>query len=393
MPLVDMKHMLQHAYRHGYAVGAFDVVSLGFLDGIIMAAEQASAPVILNLTESRLADFNVELMMPAVEAAAIRAQVPVAIHFNHGTGLESAINGIRLGCNGVQIDLSHLDLAENTRITRQVVETAHACGIPVEGELGYVPCAEGKGAQIPPGDLACSSLKDAKAYVEQTGVDCLAVSIGAIHGRMKGKSKLDYSHLKQVNETLKMPLVIRGGSELSDEQYRQLIANGISKINCCTTLSDVAEKQIRENVQADTSAGYTELLKGINCVVAAEVERCMRRWGAAGRAAEVLAECQPWNPVEHLIIYNVEGLDNAGAEKMMAEGRRVLSAIPGVRAVFTGEAVQTDASYRYTWLVRFCHPAVIDSYREHPAHIAFADNLFRPVAGKRISIDFQSVER
>jgi len=75
----------------------------------------------------------------------------------------------------------------------------------------------------------------------------------------------------------------------------------------------------------------------------------------------------------------------------MAEGRRVLSAIPGVRAVFTGEAVKTDASYRYTWLIRFCHPAVIDSYREHPAHVAFADNLFRPVAGKRISIDFQSV--
>jgi len=77
---------------------------------------------------------------------------------------------------------------------------------------------------------------------------------------------------------------------------------------------------------------------------------------------------------------------------MMAEGRRVLSAIPGVREVFTGEAIQTDASYRYTWLVRFCHPAVIDSYREHPAHVAFANNQFRPVAGNRISIDFQSIE-
>lgn len=106
----------------------------------------------------------------------------------------------------------------------------------------------------------------------------------------------------------------------------------------------------------------------------------------------MLAQCRPWTPVEHLIIYNVEGLDKTGAKAMMAEGRRVLSAIPGVREVFTGEAIKQDAGYRYIWLVQFCHPAVIDSYREHPAHVAFADNLFRPVAGKCISIDYLSVE-
>jgi fructose-bisphosphate aldolase class II len=109
-------------------------------------------------------------------------------------------------------------------------------------------------------------------------------------------------------------------------------------------------------------------------------------------AEAVLAQCRPWTPVEHLIIFNVEGLDKAGAETMMAEGRRVLSVIPGVREVFTGEAVKEDAKYRYTWLVRFCHPAVIGSYREHPDHIAFANNLFRPVAGERISIDYHMVE-
>ena len=100
----------------------------------------------------------------------------------------------------------------------------------------------------------------------------------------------------------------------------------------------------------------------------------------------------PRVPVEHLIIYNIEGLDRAGAETMMIEGRRVLSAIPGVREVFTGEAVKEGAKYRYTWLVRFCHPAVIDSYREHPDHVAFANNLFRPVAGERISIDYLAME-
>ena len=81
--------------------------------------------------------------------------------------------------------------------------------------------------------------------------------------------------------------------------------------------------------------------------------------------------------IPHLIIYNVTGIDKARVETMMAEGRRVLSAIPGVREVVTGKAVKEDAKYRYTWLVRFCHPAVIESYREHPGHVAFVDNLFR----------------
>jgi len=392
MPLVNMKDMLQHASNHGYAVGAFEVVSLDFLSGIIMAAEQARAPVVLSLAESHFEHYDFELMMPALEAAAIRAQVPVAIHFDHGASLESAVRGINLGCNGVLVDLSHLDFSENTRITKQVVETAHACGVPVEGELGYVPGAEGEGAENFPGELAYTSLAEAKAYVERTSVDFLAVSIGTVHGRMKGKPKLDYARLKQLNEALKMPLVIHGGSGLSDDQYRRLIANGIAKINYFTALSDVAAKQIRENAKGVASGSYTGLAKNVSNVVAAEVERCMRLWGSAGRAAEVLAQCQPWQPVEHVIVYNIDKLGAVDVDAMMAEGRRVLSAIPGVRSVFTGEAVQTDAAYRYTWLVRFCHPAVIDSYREHPAHVAFADNLFRPVAGKRISIDFQSVE-
>lgn len=109
---------------------------------------------------------------------------------------------------------------------------------------------------------------------------------------------------------------------------------------------------------------------------------------AAGRAAEVLARCTPWTPVEHLIIYNTSDTDDEAVSAMMTEGRRVLSAIPGVREVFTGNAVQQGARYRHTWLVRFCHPAVIDSYREHPDHVAFADRHFRPVAGDRISIDY-----
>ncbi|MFV2004579.1 MAG: ketose-bisphosphate aldolase [Gammaproteobacteria bacterium] len=388
MPLVNMKDMLQHAYRHGYAVGAFDLVSLDFLQGIMDAAERARAPVILSLAESHFEYYDFELIMPAVEAAASRASVPVAIHFDHGASLETAITSINSGCNGVMVDASHESFPDNVERTRAVVEMAHACGIPVEGELGYVPGVEGEDAERHPGDIAYTTMAEACAYVERTGVDFLAVSIGTVHGHMKGKPKLDYQRLKQINEALGIPLVIHGGTGISDDQFRRLITNGVAKINYYTALSDVAAKQIRESARTDTCSGYTGLVQNVRNAIATEVESNMRLWGSAGRAAEVLAQCQPWLPVRHLIIYNVEGLDKVGAETLMAEGSRILSAIPGVRKVFIGEAVKQDASYRYTWQVCFCHPAVIDSYREHPAHVAFADKRFRPVAGERISIDY-----
>ncbi|MEN8129718.1 MAG: ketose-bisphosphate aldolase [Pseudomonadota bacterium] len=392
MPLVDIKDMLQHAYRHGYAVGAFDLVSLDFLQGIMDAAEQARAPVILSLAESHFEYFDFELVMPAVEAAARRTSIPVAIHLDHGATFESAVRAINRGCNGVMVDASHQPLPKNIATSCEVVEMALGCGVSVEGELGYVPGIEGEDAERHPGEITYTTPAEAKAYVERTGVDFLAVSIGTVHGRMKGKPKLDYQRLKKINEALGIPLVIHGGTGLSDDQFRRLIANGVTKINYYTALSDVAAKQIKENTRAGTPSGYTGLVKNIRNAVAAEAERCMRLWGSAGRAAEVLAQCRPWTPVEHLIIYNVEGLDQAGAQTIMAEGRRVLSAIPGVREVFTGETIKEDASYRYTWLVRFCHPAVIDSYRKHPDHVAFADKRFRPVAGGRISIDYLAVE-
>lgn len=119
MPLVNMKDMLEHAHQHGYAVGAFDLVSLDFLKGIMVAAERCEAPVILSLAESHFQYFDFELLMPAVEQAARRARVPVAIHLDHGAGLDSAVQAINLGCNGIMVDSSDQPLTENIRRTRK----------------------------------------------------------------------------------------------------------------------------------------------------------------------------------------------------------------------------------------------------------------------------------
>ncbi|MEJ2455402.1 MAG: class II fructose-bisphosphate aldolase [Candidatus Thiodiazotropha sp.] len=201
--------------------------------------------------------------------------------------------------------------------------------------------------------------------------------------------KLDFDRLAQINQTLRMPLVIHGGTGLSDDQFRQLIDNGVTKINYYTALADAAGRCIHDNAQTRGSVGYTSLVSGVSEAIRREAARCIEVWGSAGRSGELLKCCRPWKPVAHVIVYDTEGLDAAGVEAMMAEGRRVLSAIPGVTEVFTGHAVQQDARYRHCWIVRFSDRSVIESYRDHPDHQRFANDRFRPYAGGRISIDYE----
>ncbi len=392
MPLVDMHDMLKHAYRNGYAVGGFEPMSLDFLEAIVEAAENCRAPVILNLVEFHFGHYDFELVMAAAEKAARRATVPVALHLDHGGSLAAAVRAINLGCNSVMLDASHDPFPSNVAQTRQVVEMAHGCGVAVEGELGYDAGMPGEGEEAArhAGETSYTSVEEAKAFVERTGVDCLAVSIGTVHGRVRGRSKLDIERLKRINEALKIPLVIHGGSGLSDEQYRKLIAHGVARINYSTALGDIAGNRLRANARAASRCGYTGLAEGVREDVEQEVERCMHLWGSAGRAAEVLVQCRAWEPVQHVIVYNVEGATDEQIETMMARGRAVLAAIPGVRRVFTGWALPEKAKYRFCWLVEFCHPKVVDSYRDHPEHVAFANRFFRPIAAERISVDYAS---
>jgi fructose-bisphosphate aldolase class II len=386
MALVHMRDMLDHAYRNNYAVGAFDLVSLDFLQAIIAAAEATRAPVILSLAESHFDYFDFDLVMPAVESAARRARVPVAIHLDHGASLESAQRAIRLGCNGLMVDYSTLAFDDNVLRSREVVEMAHACGIPVEGELGYVAGVEGEDAERHPGDVIFTSVEEAQQFVGQTGVDFLAVSIGTVHGRFRGEPQLDFERLARINDALQLPLVIHGGTGLGDEQFQRLIASGVCKINYYTALADAAGERIAANVTAG-ARGYTQCVKDIQTAMQDEMERCIRLWGSAGRAAELLKQCRPWQNIEHLIFFNT----TCGAEQAVdaiAEGQRTLAAIPGVRKVFAGQAVQEDAGYRYCWRVQFASRAVIESYRDHPLHVDYANRLFRPIAGDRVTVDF-----
>ena len=381
--------MLHHAYDNNYAVGAFDLVSLDFLEAVIDAAESCRSAVILSIAEPHFAHYDFELMLPAVEAAAKRASVPVAIQLDHGSSLESAVKAINLGCNGVMLDASNQEFSENIEQTRAVAEMAHDCGVAVVGELGYVAGRVGEGAELHPGEAAFTIPSEAKAYVERTGVDFLAVSIGTVQGHMDGRVKLDYMRLKQLNQAVNIPLVIHGGSGLNEDQFHKLTSNGVAKIDYYTALSDVAAKAMRKRSKENPNGSFTDLKKDVKDAIGAEVQRCLRQWGSAGRAAEVLARCDPWLSVEHLIIYNVDSHNLQLLNGIMSEGKRILSTIPGIREVFTGEAMEEHSKYRFCWSVRFTHKAALDSFRKHQDFDSFLKKQFNHNVTDLSRIDYQ----
>ena len=392
MALVDMRDMIKHAYENRYAVGAFDLVSLDFLEAVIGAAERCRAPVILSVAEPHFAHYDFELMMPAVEAAAQRATIPVAIQLDHGSGLSSAIQAIRLGCNGVMLDASDMSLPDNIKATQAVVQMAHDCGIPVVGEVGYVAGEEGEGAHQHPGHTLLTMPSEARAYVERTGVDFLAVSIGTVQGRMKQRPKLDFQRLKQLHKIIEIPLVIHGGSGLNADQYRRLTAMGIAKINYFTALSDVAAQTMRQRMKADRHGGFTDLKRGVKEAIGKEVERCLRLWGTAGRAAEVLTQCRPMGGVEQMLIYDLAHVGEAQARAVMAGAREALAGIPGVREVCTGEAIHEGERHRYCLRVRLVGETAAETFLQHPDYQGFLRRVLRPLASEQLALGYREIQ-
>jgi fructose-bisphosphate aldolase class II len=287
------------------------------------------------------------------------------------------------------IDASANSLSENMHLTQEVVAMARASGVAVEGELGYVPGVEGDYVALHPGEVVYTTPAQAKTYVERTHVDSLAVSVGTVHGRLQGTARLDYTRLGKINEALGIPLVIHGGTGLTDDQFRRLIAHGVAKINYYTGLSDVAGAAVARQSAAGEK-GYTALTHGVRDAVREEVERCMRIWGSSGRAAEVLSQCRPWQEIEHVVLFNVDGrLDGSEVASQIARGKRAMEEIPGVRSVVHGTAQQPEARYQHCWLIRFASEAVIPVYRDHPEHLNYADSMFRLATSDRITTDYK----
>jgi fructose-bisphosphate aldolase class II len=390
MAMVDMKDLLHHAFNNRYAVGAFEVVSLDFLQAVIDAAEKARSPVILNVVETHFELYDVELLMAAIVQAAKRAAVPVAVHMDHCASLETAQHAIQLGCNSVMFDAAAESFPVNVENTRQVTTMAHACGVPVEGELGVTEFVEDY-REAQSDTASYTHVEEARAYIVKTGVDFLAVCIGTVHGRTKSKLRLDFARLARIREKVSLPFVIHGGTGLSDQQYHKLIDHGVAKINYYTALAEIAVDQAQRNLQQGDIT-YQQLVTNVRESISAEVQHCMQLWGSAGRAAEVLMQCGAWCNVEHLIVFNPSSDNPDGVYEMLNKGKLELSRIPGVLKVEIGRSVNAQGRYSYCWLIRFAHENVLESYKHHPLHVTYADKYFRPLAADRVTNDYEILD-
>ena len=388
--MVNMKDLLNHAYKNRYAVGAFEIVSLEFLHAVLDAAEKNRSPVILNIVETHFALFDVETLLVAVVHAANRASIPVCVQMDHCSSMATVETAIRLGCNGVMYDNANDDFTVNVGNTREAVSLAHACGITVEGEIGVVTgiTSEPSNNKADPENVSFTSVNEAKLYVERTSVDFLAVSVGTVHGRSKNKARLDYTRLAQIRDSVSIPLVIHGGTGLSDHQYHKLIDHGVAKINYFTALKEQATRQIKSNMKKP-GANYSGLFKNVSQGVSAEVERCMQAWGCAGRAAEVMLQCATWRTAKRIVVYNTHSDDPGLIRKMLVEGKQQLSVIPGVLCVEHGESVDTHGKYTYCWVIRFASEKAIRNFQSDPGQINFTRQYLTPNADQIITRDYE----
>jgi fructose-bisphosphate aldolase class II len=290
MPLVNLAAILRPARQHRYAVGAFNAVNLEFLEAILSAAEHLRSPVILNIAEVHLKYVTLENICPSLLAMAKNAFVPVTLNLDHGltdTGIRRALKN---GFTSIMIDVSNLPFEENIRETRRIVEMCGGANVSVEGELGCVGGDEGSGL-VGQADSAFFTDPDQVAgFVKRTGIAALAVAIGNVHGKYKGKPRLDFTRLEQLRDAAGIPLVLHGGSGISEDDFKKAIQLGVAKINFYTGMSQAALAAMEAAMKASGGGynDYPEINFRVKASVQAVVEQQMRIFGSEGRYRDAL---------------------------------------------------------------------------------------------------------
>ena len=231
--LVNLQTIIGMAEKGNFCVPAFNVYNLESVMGVIKAAEEEKAPVILQIYPRLINEEVGYYLCPSIIAAAHKASVPVCFHLDHGPCENTAQRALRWGATGIMLDGSVHPFEKNVEITRHIVDICSTIGVGVEGELGHIGSVN---------DEAMDEFTDpsqAAEFVKATGVCCLAVLVGNAHGHYKKPPKLDIDRIKAIREsTGGIPLVLHGGSGIPDDQVKAAIANGIRKMNvgtdvCC----------------------------------------------------------------------------------------------------------------------------------------------------------------
>ena len=256
--LVNLNDVLKNAQKKHYGVGLFNTTDTDMLEAVIAAAEELNSPVVIGTAEVLLPYGELKLIAPSLLAAAKRASVPVVLHYDHGLTFDRCMEALDLGFSSIMFDGSAGDYEKNIADTRKMVEIAHSRGISVEGEIGHVGLAADEDNVLT--DMYTTP-DEAEAYVKATGVDALAVAIGTAHGVYKTKPNLNLQRLSEIRERVDVPLVLHGGSGLTDDDFKNTIKNGIAKVNIFTDLCLAGDRAMKEGLEKGIGYLATRNLK------------------------------------------------------------------------------------------------------------------------------------
>ena len=278
--LANLNDVLLDAQKNGYAVGLFNTTDTDtdMLEGVIAAAEELRSPVIIGTAEVLLYAGELKLIGPALIEAAKRATVPVVVHYDHGLTFDRCLEALKLGFTSVMFDGSAGDYEKNIADTREIVKIAHALGATVEGEIGHV--GEASANDNDAKDMY-TTVEEALSYSKATGVDALAVSIGTAHGAYKSKPKLDLGRLSDIRAAIDTPLVLHGGSGLSDDDFKNSIKCGIAKVNIYTDLCLAGIRAMNKGLAEGIS--YLDIRNKKVDFIKEEVKKKMLLFGSDGR--------------------------------------------------------------------------------------------------------------
>ena len=253
--LVNLKEILKIAEEEKNAVGMFNATGFDSLQAVIGAAEELNRPVIIAHAEVHNVYNDISFVGPAMIAAAQNAKVPVCLHLDHGTSTQMIYRALRIGFTSVMIDASALAYEENLRLTKEITEISHAMGVSVEAELGRLVTGESGSAEIANAKTEdfYTDPEEAKAFCEATGIDALAIAFGTAHGFYKSQPKLDFGVVEKCAASTGLPLVMHGGSGVSEEGFRKAIASGIRKINYYSYMSKAGYMAAKEYIESGRS--------------------------------------------------------------------------------------------------------------------------------------------
>ena len=247
--LVTMNDLLLPAKRNGYGVGFFNAVNMEMARAVIETAEELNAPVMVGTAEVLLPAMSLENVATYLIPMAKSAKVPVCVHYDHGLTFDKCMEALKLGFTSIMYDCSTLDYENNVAKVAEMVKICHGMGVTVEGELGHVGDNEGLGKLDNPSDYYTDP-DVAEDYCKRTGVDSLAVAVGNAHGDYKFPPKLDFERIQSIADKTKLPLVLHGGSGLSDSDFQIAVQKGICKVNIFTDIDKAGKAGIEQGLQA-----------------------------------------------------------------------------------------------------------------------------------------------